>query len=197
MISTSFFTVAKGVKLLLGVVGKIVVAAEAADAPVTARGRRVAAARWRGGARAQGGRRLRDWARVVEFPRARDVRNPVLEVWEDFLERHNPGLSVIGPEVLPVEKVREALGPIALDDPLSPVELRVVEHRLGELAHAVLYGLVPSVDDVDAVALRVLDVFPHEAAEPGQVGGHIRDAHDGALCRRVTPGLVITEGWNN
>ena len=46
MILSSFFTIAKGVKLLLGVVGKIVVAAEAADAPVTARGRRVAAARW-------------------------------------------------------------------------------------------------------------------------------------------------------
>ena len=129
----------------------------------------------------------------MELPRTRDVRNPVLEVREDFLERHDPGLSVVCPEVLPVEKVREALGPIALDDPLSPVELCVVEHRLGELAHAVLDGLVPSVDDVDAVALRVLDVLPHEAAEPGQVGGHIRDAHDGALGRRVAPGLVITE----
>ena len=37
-------------------------------------------------------------------------------------------LSVVDPEGLPVEQVGEALGPVALDDPLAAVQAREAVH---------------------------------------------------------------------
>ena len=37
-------------------------------------------------------------------------------------------LAVVDPKGLPVEQVREALGPVALDDPLAAVEAREAVH---------------------------------------------------------------------
>ena len=37
-------------------------------------------------------------------------------------------LSIVDPEGLPVEEVREALGPVALDDPLAAVEAGEAVH---------------------------------------------------------------------
>ena len=49
-----------------------------------------------------------------------------------------------------------------------------------------------SVDDVDTVGCGVRDLLLHEAPEARQVCSDAGDAHDGALCRGVAPGLVVT-----
>jgi hypothetical protein len=50
-----------------------------------------------------------------------------------------------------------------------------------ELVARVLDRLHPTVDDVNAVVLRVLDELIHKATEAREVGGDGGDAHNGAL----------------
>ena len=52
---------------------------------------------------------------------------------------------------------------------------------LSQLMARLVGALESSVDDVDTVLSGISDVLLHEAAKAGQVSGHARNAHDGAL----------------
>lgn len=98
-------------------------------------------------------------------------------------------------QVSPIQQVAKTFSSVALNDALATVELREVEHVLCKLLNGVLESYEPTVDDVDAVGLRIGDVFLHEAPETGKVGGDARNAHHSALGGRVAPRLVVR--WEN
>ena len=62
---------------------------------------------------------------------------------------------------------------------------------MGELLHRVLHPLVPPVNDVDAIRVRVCDVALHERSEPTEVGCYRGDTHHRALRWCVAPGLIV------
>ena len=75
----------------------------------------------------------------------------------DAPQRQLPRLGVLEAHPLPVEKVAEALGAVALVDALATGLLAELHHLVRELIDRVLDRLCAAVDDVDAVVFRVLD----------------------------------------
>ena len=68
-------------------------------------------------------------------------------------------------QIPPIEQVGKALGSVALDDALAPVQTSKIEHVLGELIERVLQRDKTTVHDVNTVAHRVHNVLLHEASE--------------------------------
>lgn len=64
-----------------------------------------------------------------------------------------------------------------------------------QLLHCVLQADVPTINNVNAVRLRIGDMFVHEAPKTGKVSSNGRNSHDRALRWRITPGFIVR--WEN
>lgn len=99
----------------------------------------------------------------------REVKVVLVErVWIRASERELSGLAVLEAEPLPVEQLRQALGPVPLVDALAPRLGSEAEHLVRQLVDRVLNRLGPAIRDVDAVVLRVVNELV-EPALPEQI----------------------------
>lgn len=64
--------------------------------------------------------------------------------------RAGEGVSLYPAQVFPVQKVREALGAVPLDDALTPALLAEAVEERGELRAGVIQAAEPPVQNVDA-----------------------------------------------
>jgi len=120
-------------------------------------------------------------------PYQKEHNRPMLTSSESQL----PGLDVLHSHTLPIEKIAQTLGTVALIDTLTPALADKLEHVLGQLVHTVVDTLHPTIDNVDAIVLSIFNQLFHVAAESREVGGDGRNTHDGTLCGSVTPRLVV------
>lgn len=114
-----------------------------------------------------------------------------MNVRVNSLESFHSGLAIINAKRFPIEHVGKSLSPVTLNDSLSPVQLREVEHESAQLIDGLVQSDVHSVDDVDTIGLRVSDALLHEAAKTRQVGRDGGNAHDRTFSGCVTPWFII------
>lgn len=108
-----------------------------------------------------------------------------------FKWSHQKPKKTYNSQISPVQQVTEAFSSVSLDDALSAVQSGEVVHVLSKLLNRVLESDEATVDNVDAVGLRVANMFLHEAPEAGEVCGDAGNAHHRAFRWRVAPRLVI------
>lgn len=104
-------------------------------------------------------------------------RYTVERVWVCASQCQLPALTVLDPQVLPVQQRRQPLDAIALVDALAAGLATEGKHVVSKLVDRVFDRLHTPVDDIAAFVLRAFDKILHETSEAGQVGCHRGDAH--------------------